>query len=95
MKAWQIEAMIGQECAEAWEKLNAPDPYAIQLAAAGKEMQTCASLVDVAEDYLVYALDRLSGSPMAAKVGALLDQLQDLRCDIKLLGNTFAKGVRE
>lgn len=95
MNAWQIEAMIGRECAEAWEKLNAPDPYAIPLAAAGKELLTGVSLVEVAEDYLVYAMDRLKDSPMEAKIGSLLDQLQDLRCDIKTLGNTYAKGVRE
>lgn len=95
MNGWQIEAMIGQECAEAWERLNAPDPDAIRLAAAGKELLTGCSLIDVAEDYLVYAMDRLTDTPMEAKIGSFLDQLQDLRCDIKSLANTYAKGVRE
>ena len=95
MNAWQIEAMIGRECAEAWEKLNAPDPYSIQMAAAGKEILTGVELIECAEDYLVYATDRLSGSPMADKVTALLDQLQDFRCDLKSLATKYAKGVRE
>lgn len=95
MNAWQIEAMIGKECADEWARLNAPDPFAIQLAAAGKEIMDCVSLMNSAEDYLYHAMEKVAGTPMEYKIGSFLDQVEDLRCDIKTLGNTYSKGVRE
>lgn len=94
MNAWQIEAVLGHEAAEAWANLNAPDPCKDRLIASAKYMDKAVNLMDAAEDFMIQAMDALHDTPMEAKVGSFFYLLQDLRIDIKDLAKQYGTGVR-
>ena len=94
MNAWQMEAMMGREASQAWEKLNAPDPCRDRLIASSKYMGKAVNLMDAAEDFLLQAMDALNNTPMEAKVGSFFYLLQDLRIDINSLAKQYGTGAR-
>lgn len=102
MRGWQsaimsqdVDAMWEADAAAEWERINAPDPCEAQLKLAAKAMTEAAHFMDVAEDHLYDAAADLYETPMEAKVGSFLDQLQDLRIALQLLAETYGKGHRE
>lgn len=94
MNAWQVQAMKEAVDAQAWEKMNA-DPCEKQLKEASADMSQAVDLIDKAEDSLCDAVNALDGTPMMDKVGALLETLLDLKIDLHILAEKYAKGVRE
>ena len=94
MNSWQVQAMKEAVDARIWEEINS-DPCEKQLQAAAVGMSQAVDLIDKAEDSLLDAVNALDGTPMMDKVSALLETLLDLKIDIRILGEKYAKGVRE
>ena len=94
MNGWQLQAMKEAVDAQAWEEMNS-DPCEKQLKEAAVGMSQAVNLIDEAEDSLLDAVNALDGTPMMDKVGALLETLLDLKIDIRLMAEKYAKGVRE
>lgn len=95
MKAWQIDAMWEAEAAAEWERLNAPDPYEQEMKDAAIDMKLSGEGTDQAIKYLMDAQGELEGTPMADKVGSLIEALEELECDIRSLAEKYGKGERE
>ena len=94
MNSWQVQAMKEAVDAQVWEEMNL-DPCEKQLRDASLEMRLAVEQIDKAENYLIDAVNALDGTPMMDKVGALLETLLDLKIDIRLMAEKYAKGVRE
>ena len=95
MTGWQVQALKEAEDARIWEELNAPDPCEKQLEAASVSINQATHFIDTAENRLGDAMAELFGTPMEAKVGSFLDQLQDLRYGLERLAELYGKGERE
>ena len=94
MTGWEVQAAYEDECARAWEDLNAPDPYEEVLQKASVGMKTAEDLMDKAENALVDAISELTGTPMEDVVTAFYNQLTDLRIDLRVLADKYKEGVR-
>ena len=95
MTGWEVQEMWEAEAAAEWERINAPDPAEREMEQAAVEMKKGADLIDKAENALLDAVSRLDGYPMADRVESLLNDLMDLRIDIKSLADKYERGLRE
>lgn len=95
MNAWQLDVIKDQMDTEAWRKLNEADPCENVLIASAKDIKEATSFMDIAENRLCEAVVVLSGTPMEDKIASFLNELQDLRIDLQMLAENYAKGVRE
>ena len=95
MTGWEVQAAVEAENARIWEELNAPDPYDEVLRNASTGMKTAIDLIDKAENALCDAISELSNTPMEDRVAAFLDQLVDLKIDIRVLAEKYERGQRE
>ena len=95
MTGWEVQALKEAEDARIWEELNAPDPYEKQMRDAALDLSLAIEPISKAEDYLMDAVADVSETPMEAKVAALLEAMEDLECDIKMLQEKYRKGERE
>ena len=95
MTGWQLQAMVEADAEATWEALNSPDPCEDKMKASAVVMIEAARFIEIAEDRLVEALEELTDTPMEPRVGALLEALQDLRCDIQAMANKFERGERD
>ena len=95
MTGWEVQALKEAEDARIWEELNAPDPYEKQMRDAALDLSLAIEPISKAEDYLMDAVADVSETPMEAKVSALLEAMEDLECDIKMLQEKYRKGERE
>lgn len=95
MTGWEVQEMWEAEAAAEWERINAPDPAEREMEQAAVEMKKGADLIDKAENALLDAVSSLDGYPMADRVESLLNDLMDLRIDIKSLADKYERGLRE
>ena len=95
MNAWQLDLVRDQMDTEEWNRLNAPDPNEQQLKNASVSITEAVGHLQYAESRLADAMVELFDTPAEAVVGSFLDQLQDLRIDLKELANKYGKGERE
>ena len=95
MNAWQLDAYKGAMDSQAWEALNAPDPCARQLKTCSVSIKEATQFICIAETRLADAMTEVFDTPMEAKIGSFLDDLQDLRCDLKALAEIYERGERE
>ena len=95
MTGWEVQALKEAEDARIWEELNAPDPYEKQMRDAAIEMRQAYDQINKAEDFLMEAVAAVSETPMEDKVYSLLEALEDLNCDIKMLQEKYRTGGRE
>lgn len=94
MNGWQVQAAYEAESATIWEELNAPDPCEKELQKAAVDMKAAIDFIDKAENNLVGAISELSDTPMEDVVTAFLDQLMDLRIDLRVLAEKYERGER-
>ena len=95
MTGWEVQEMWEAEAAAEWERINAQDPAEREMEQAAVEMKKGADLIDKAENALLDAVSSLDGYPMADRVESLLNDLMDLRIDIKSLADKYERGLRE
>ena len=95
MTGWEVQEMWEAEAAAEWERINAPDPAEREMEQAAVEMKKGADLIDKAENALLDAVSSLDGYPMSDRVESLLNDLMDLRIDIKSLADKYERGLRE
>ena len=91
----EIDSLVESERSRAWEEQNAPDPFAEYMKVASKYVLVSASHISVAEDQLANAYNLLYGSPMQETIGAYIEKLSDMRCDLKSLAEKYERGIRE
>ena len=95
MNGWQIQAMYERDTEALWERISAPDPAEKQMKAASKTMIEGCEFLNIATDRLYEAVAELYETPMADKVESIVNQIEDLRIDLKMLAEKYGKGVRE
>ena len=95
VNGWQIQAMWERNTANLWEALNAPDPYEDQMKEASKEIRLAIGNLAQAENYLLDAMNALSGSPMESVVASLITEIEERQSELRSLEMKYAKGVRE
>ena len=94
MTGYEVQALKEAEDARIWEELNAPDEYEKQMEDASREMRLAIEGLLKAEDYLADAVAAVCGTPMEDRVASLLNDVEDIYFDIKVLADNFKKGVR-
>lgn len=95
LKASEIDFLVESECSRAWEELNAPDPFENQMRSASKDVLETAGFLSIAEDRITEAFYKLEGSPIQETVGAYIEKLSDMRCELKSLAEKYERGIRE
>ena len=95
MTGSEVQAMKEAEDARIWEKLNAPDKYDKILKEAAVDLKSAEILLDSCMNYLGSAIASLSETPMEAKVGSYLDDIEKIWWDIKRLAEKYERGERE
>lgn len=95
MNAWQLDAIKDQIDTKAWIDLNAPDPCERQLKTCSASLIEATQFLQIAENRLADAMTEVFDTPMEARIGSFLDDLQDMRIDLQELANKYGKGVRE
>ena len=95
MNAWQLEAMKDQMDTKAWNELNAPDPCERQLKTCSVSLINATMILSSVESQLADAMAEVFDTPMEAKIGSYLDEVENIRYYIKSLAETYGKGVRE
>ena len=95
MNAWQLDVIKDQIDTEAWNKLNAPDPYEKKLMEASVDLKSAEITLDSCMNYIESALSLMIDTPMEAKIGSYLDEVENIWWDIKKLAEAYGKGERE
>ena len=95
MNAWQLDLMIENERAQAWEKLNAPDQYADQMKFAAIDLKHAVGFLDIAVERLADASADLTETPLQAKIDSFLEQIEDLKVDLDMIREHWERGERE
>ena len=95
MKDWQLDLLKSQEDAEAWRKLNEPDPCEKQMQTASVSLLEATRFLSAAECRLADAMAEVFDTPMEYKIGSYLDALQELWTEVRTLSEKYKRGVRE
>lgn len=95
VKAWQFDLMRDQQDGEEWEKLNAPDPCAKALKNASVGIREAEGFLGVAVDRMNDSAAFLNDTPMQAKVLSLMDQIEEIECEMRAMYQKYENGVRE
>ena len=95
MNAWQLDVVRDQMDTEAWNKLNAPDPYEKNLKEAAVDLRSAEIMLDSCMNYIASALTSLNETPMEAKVGSYYDQIENIWWGLKQMSEKYGKGERE
>lgn len=95
MSDWQIDLMVENDRARAWEELNAPDPYEKVLKTAANDLISALSYLNVVTDRLADASSDLSETPMQAKIDSFIDSLESIGCDLSEIKGHWERGERE
>ena len=95
MTGLEVQAMKEAEDARIWEELNAPDKYDKILKETAIDLKSAEILLDSCMNYLGSAIASLNGTPMEAKVGSYMDEIERVWWDIKKLAEAYGKGERE
>ena len=93
---WQdVDAMWEADAAAEWERLNEPDPSEKALKEAAKMLVGVVESLDKATDSVAEAVNILEGTPMEDRVASIMDDLEDICCDVRRMQSNFSKGVAE
>ena len=95
MTDWQLDLMKEQSDARAWDEENAPDPCENALKNASVGIREAEGFLSVAVDRVNDAAAFLNDTPMQAKVLSLMDQIEEIGCDLRAMYQKYEKGVRE
>lgn len=95
MNAWQLDLMKEQEDSREWERLNEPDPCEKALKNASVGILEAERHLDDAVDKMNDSAAFLKDTPMEAKILSLMEQIDDLSCDLRAMYKKYEKGVRE
>jgi hypothetical protein len=80
---------------QAWEDLNAPDPYEKQMRKAAVHMGLATGFMEISEDRMYDAIAELADTPMGDKLQSLVEEIMNLHSEIRKLEDCYAKGCRE
>ena len=80
---------------KAWEEQNAPDPCAEALKNASVGLREAESFLDIATDRMNDSAAFLNDTPMQAKVLSLMDQIEEIGCDLRAMYGKYERGERE
>ena len=95
MTGWEIQELKETEDARIWEELNAPDPCEKQLETASVSLKEASRTIGRAGILLADAMAELFDTPMEYRIGSLLDALEDIESEIRVLAEKYGKGERE
>lgn len=95
MNAWQLDLMKDQQDGKEWEKLNAPDPCENALKNAAVGIREAEGHLNTAVEMVNDAAAFLNDTPMQAKVLSLMDQIEEIGCDLRAMYGKYERGVRE
>lgn len=95
MSPSEIDFLVESERSRAWEEQNAPDPFAEYMKIASKSILASAIHISVAEEKLENAYNLLVCSPMQETIGAYIEKLSDMWCELKSLAEKYERGIRE
>ena len=92
---WQLDLMRDQADSKAWDELNAPDPCAGALKNASVGLREAEGFLSIATDRMNDSAAFLNDTPMQAKILSLMDQIEEIGCDLRAMYGKYEKGVRE
>lgn len=95
MTDWQLDLMKEQSDARAWDEQNAPDPCENALKNAAVGIREAEGHLSTAVEMVNDAAAFLNDTPMQAKVLSLMDQIEEIGCDLRAMYQKYEKGVRE
>ena len=87
-----IDAMIDQAVADEWERQNTPaiDPEILRKASA--KLVLAAIHMDTAAEYVKKSMDILTDTVAEDRVGAMLNDMENLLCDLRAMKNKYERG---
>ena len=95
MTGLEVQAMKEAEDARIWEEINEPDSCEKAMKESAVDLKSAEILLDSCMNYLGSAIASLNGTPMEAKVGSYLDDIEKIWWDIKRLAEKYERGERE
>ena len=95
MNAWQLDVIKEQMDSEEWSRQNAPDPDEKKLKEAAVGLKSAEIMLDSCMNYIDESLSILVNTPMEARIGSYMDQIEMIWYEIKKLAESYGKGERE
>lgn len=90
----RLSLAVEAAAAAEWERITAPDPAADKMESAAISISEGCQFLNIGTDRLVEAVHELEGTPMQDVVASILNQVEDLRIELRILAEKYAKGVR-
>ena len=91
-RSQDVGAMWEADAAAEWERLNADEPVEDKLKGASDAMYSAWEKISDALDYLATAAEKVDETPAYDKVVSLLNDLEDLQCDIHEMKENWERG---
>lgn len=95
MNAWQLDEMKASLDAAEWHRLNEPDPCEKQMKTASVSLIEAVRLLRSAEVRVADAMTEVFDTPMEYRLGAFLDSLEEIDCELNRLAEKYGRGERE
>lgn len=88
----RLDAAFDDAVAEEWERQNIPavDPEILRKASA--KLVLSAIHMDTAAEYVKKAMDILTDTVAEDRVGAMLNDMENLLCDLRAMKDKFGRG---
>ena len=88
----RLDAAFDQAVADEWERQNAPtvDPEILRRASA--KLVVAVLHMDTAAEYVKNAMDILTDTVAEDRIGAMLNDLENLLCDLRAMKTKYGRG---
>ena len=87
-----IDAMFDQAVADEWERQNTPAIDVDLLKSAAAKLTVAVIHMDTAAEYVKKAMNTLEDTTAEDRVGAMLNDMENLLCDLRAMRNKYGKG---
>lgn len=92
---WQLDMMVENDRAMAWEMLNVPDQYEKVLKEAASDLGQVREAFEVLIDRMCDTSATLTETPMQAKIDSFIETLEDIKYDLWGIKLHWERGERE
>ena len=90
----QLDRSFEDACARQWEEEN-EIPYEHELWDASVDLRLADAELDKVSGYILDAINDLRNTPMQERLESLLNALEDVQTDMKMLADKYARGRTE
>ena len=89
----RTQELYEMECARIWEQINMADPNENKLIEAAHSLNIAIEHLNTAVDWVADAAQELSGTTMEDRVMSLVQDIEDIICDLKEMQKRWKRGI--